>query len=722
MKGCRSRLTIEEMDMRKVAFLKLLVGVVAFSGVGLLSAGNANYKKVGPANLPELKKTEFRAEDIEKGTLGVTQKDVDVTLKGRVRQDWVGYDKIYTLRASNDDQLSAFRTKASIDLIASYGKQKYGRSAADAMLRLTNYGYWKQEGYYTPFVNAKKLNPTSNVKYDRSVNTLNLLTYVEEAWINLHFGTFFDAYDNWFSYQNHPISLKVGYFPYQLGRGISLGDYPMHIPYLGWASYGYDDTRTNHPGILVHGNINKDISYDLYYSKRQENSLRREWTWETIHERRTDERRKFRGIAKDRELWTASMDFRHNKKWGQLHLQPYGMYVDASELTIEFEGDSSARFGTVGMMANYKKGQFSMNVEVAGQYGHQNVYPIDRNQATVMTDPDGTQTLRSTHVFGSGSAIAESDWRSTLLPRNSTHITYRFENVGGRDTDTGQWIPAVTKNGDQLLNNGSPIADNFNSNVTGNARFRGEYRLDYRGFMGAVDMKWEFETVPVVIAATGTYASGDKYPFNDEMNKRYKAFLPYGDYNYSGKYVKSQIVLEAKKLSRPIDISYHHQYAFNNVEDMSNLAFLGLGTEWRPFEDKQKLLLQSNLLWFWETTTLKKWYKEQPLPSGFEGTVSWAKNESTGVWYKDGHDKGWKTCDDASKMLGTELNFEVQYRPVDNCLFLMQLGCFIPGQLYKDLDGQPNERTKDGPQAYVGNFGLGHDPVWRGTLSLDYRF
>jgi len=750
------------MDMRKVTFLKLLVGVAAFSGVGLLFAGNAQYitestgklppeqkeeqldvdSKVSAADLPTLKKAKFTAEDIEKGTLGVTRKDVDVSLQGRVRQDWIGYEKIYTLRASNADQLSAFRTKACVDFVASYGKQRFGKSAADAMLRLTNYGYWKAESYYMPFVEVA--DPTASPQ----TKAINLLTYVEEAWVNLHFGTFFEAYDNWFSYKKHPVSLKVGYFPYTLGRGISLGDYPMHIPYLGWQSYNYDDTRSNHPGILIHGYINKDISYDLYYSKRQELSISRSLTWKTVHDRRTDRTYKFRGIAKDRELWAASMDFNHDKRWGKLHVQPYLLYVDSPELQIEFEADSSARLGTVGMMTKYQKGRFTMNVEVAGQFGHQNVYAIDRNEQVVETDLDGRQILRHTHVFyGDNAATSEN-----MAPVNGGALVANvnsFANRGGICPDTGNKTPSVTKNGD-LLQGGSvyvlPYADSgslnshdiYNSNVTGNARFRNNYRLDYRGFMGAVDMKYEFEKVPVIIAATATYISGDKYPFNSECgcSKRYKAFLPYGDYDYIGKYVYSQVVLDARKLPRPTDISYRHGYAFNNVKDTSNLAFLGLGTTWHPFEDKNKLMFRTNLLWFWQTATLKKWNKACPLPYDggresylFQGDKTWT-HDSIGIWStgssgicgKDYYRKGWKSCDDASRMLGTELNFEVQYRPVRNCIFLAQLGCFIPGDLYKDLDGQPNERTKDGPQAASGVYGLGHDPVWRGALSLDYRF
>lgn len=714
--------------MKRLPSLKLLVGLAAFSWAGLSFAG------VGPADFPTLKRAKFEARDLQKGTLEVTKKDVDVRLKGRVRNDWLGYDKIYTLRASNDDQLSAFRSKACIDVLATYGKQTFGRSAADAKLRLSNYGYWKGEGYYTPFSDG-----ISNLS---SVRPMNLLTYVEELWAELHFGTFFKAYDNWFSYEKHPVSFKIGMFPYQLGRGVSFGDMPMHIPYLGWDSYGYDDTRVNHPGILIHGYINKDISYDLYYTKQSERSLSRSLTWSSIHSDKTDGRRKWRGIAKDRDLWAARMQMRHEKRWGDLYVEPYVLYVDAPELGVEAIGDSCARLGTAGMMLKYKKGAFKMNVEVAGQFGHQQMFARDRNTLTESCADDGAKYCQHSHIFY-GSAVSEDNAFDNGTLKGQTNS---FANKGGTDAETKQMVPAVTKNGDQLvlelgpaptpLNTNVPQPDGsletssvvHNSDVFGNRRFRPAYRVNYRGFMGLLDMKYKFEDVPVAVMAAGAYISGDKYPYNCEQDHRYKGFLPYGDYNYVGEYVISHIVFDARKLPRPVNISYRDGYAHNNIKDVSNLAMIGLGVKWKPFKkDKKKLMLRSNLLWFWEATDLPTWDRNRELPVALRGvgSKSWktSSRDNDYRWIKGDYCVGWEDCcKDASRHLGTEWNMEAQYRPVRNCIFLLQFACFIPGNLYKHTEGMPNERTYRGPKAAEGIFGLGHAPVFRLATSLDYRF
>jgi hypothetical protein len=251
--------------------------------------------------------------------------------------------------------------------------------------------------------------------------------------------------------------------------------------------------------------------------------------------------------------------------------------------------------------------------------------------------------------------------------------------------------------------------------------------------MGVVDMMYDFEDAPVSVCAAGAYVSGDKYPYNTERDKRYKAFLPYGDYYYTGKYVKSQMILEARKLPRPMDISLRHQYAFNNVEDMSNLAYIGFGTKWRPFKkEKDKLLLQTNLIWFWQTTDFDKWDTQGRLPGGYYNGESWVHNfYGDSSWYDvdarwtddNSHTIGWKDgCDKSSRMLGTELNFEAEYKPVTNCSLNAQLACFIPGDRYKDSKNQPNVRTYNGPQAATGNFGLGSDTVWRAKFSMNFDF
>jgi hypothetical protein len=251
--------------------------------------------------------------------------------------------------------------------------------------------------------------------------------------------------------------------------------------------------------------------------------------------------------------------------------------------------------------------------------------------------------------------------------------------------------------------------------------------------MGVVDMMYDFEDAPVSVCAAGAYVSGDKYPYNTERDKRYKAFLPYGDYYYTGKYVKSQMILEARKLPRPMDISLRHQYAFNNVEDMSNLAYIGFGTKWRPFKkEKDTLLLQTNLIWFWQTTDFDKWDTQGRLPGGYYNGESWVHNfYGDSSWYDvdarwtddNSHTIGWKDgCDKSSRMLGTELNFEAEYKPVTNCSLNAQLACFIPGDRYKDSKNQPNVRTYNGPQAATGNFGLGSDTVWRAKFSMNFDF
>ena len=645
--------------MRKLVSLKMLVAVAAFCYGGVLIAGYDD-----PA---------VKDDKIKEGLLSITKKDVDVNLGGRIASAWIGYDRVYTLQRGIGDQYSAFLSKSNLDLSAVYGYQTYGESAADAFLRLTNYGYWCREDKYTPFSDDSR--------------SLSMLTFMEELWANVHLGTFFDTYDRWFSFKDHPVSIKFGYFPYAIGRGISYGGDPMNIPYLGWPGEGREDTRYNPAGILIHGKIIDDITYDLYYSKQSE----------LLN-------------PKDTELWTVKMDFNHkDKSWGDLHVQPYMMYIDASQTYLEASSDSSARLGTVGMMFDYKKGGFKVNAEMAGQFGHQNVYTRDRNSSTgtLVDTASGHEYRYHSHIFYGDDATAaySKSYAPTSGSYNSnTGVQYNGKTAG--DTyiiEYSSTTPSSGSNSDVRLT----YTHAYNSNVTGNSRFRDEYRIDYRGFMGVVDMSYEFESVPVKIAGAGGYISGDKYPYNTEIDKRYKGFIPYGDHDYVGKDVKSHIVFESRKLSRPMDICYRTGYAFHNYDDITNLQYLGFSVDWKPLENKDTLRLESNLMWFWQTTTLKKWDKTKSVPSTFLGWSSW-----------DSAKKGWESEQDASRMLGTEINFTTEYQPLTNCLFTTKLACFFPGQLYKDIEGMPDQLDS----SYTGMVGLGHDPVFRVEVIFDYKF
>jgi hypothetical protein len=650
------------------------VGVFCVSNMVAVGAGKVEAKKAKP------------------GIIAVTKGDIDLYIGGKAELSWEFFDKMTTLHRCDDDQYTSWKQVSALDVFSQYGRQKYNKSAIDSFLRIKSKWLWGRVGHYTPLNDSTK---------DSEV----IMSYINQAWMNVHLGTFV----SWL--KNHPVSIKAGYFPYALGRGVSMGGTPMHIPFLGWDSGEGWWTDYYYPGLLVRGHIADNITYDLYYSQQSELSSYYDQSRAVVWANRTDGRSTHRGIRKDRDLFTARMDLSHNsKEWGMFKFQPYAMYLDSPENLVEYDrthmtADSSVRLGTVGLMFDYKYKGLKINVEAAGQFGHQQMYPIDRDTTEDAYDtaayPGGYTGLgyqKHTHILGGSTTAA-----SQKAPHSGTFIPYisSSEGTAYNGQAIGSSVYCYTNDADGTKNN--VVA--YNSNYPHDKRFRDGYRIDYRGFMVLGDVSYELEEYPVKVAAAAGYISGDHLPYNTEVDKRYRGFIPYGDANYYGNEVKSYVVLKNRFLSRPTDLSYRRQAAEVQWRDSMNLQLFGLSAEYKPFED-DTMVLSSNLICFWAPCAPKKWDKDASALSDF-----YSYNDRLG----DTWDKGWESTHDASKYLGTEINFVAHYEPIDCLECKFSGGIFFPGGLYKDLEGMPTVVDNN----YTG---LGHDPVLSISFGVDYKF
>ena len=306
----------------------------------------------------------------------------------------------------------------------------------------------------------------------------------------------------------------------------------------------------------------------------------------------------------------------------------------------------------------YHKG-WSVNAEVAGQFGHQQVYAIDRNEIIVYNDAGTLKQVYSKVLLDAAYA-----------PVASAAVVF------ASDCD----YKGVAQNG---------ASDNTYTNATD--RFRDEYRIDYRGYMALMDVAYMFEKHPLKVAGAAGYISGDHYPYNTEKSKRYRGFIPYGDHDYIGKDVQSWIMLYLRYVPRPTDYSTRLGYAQNNVDDTSNLQHLGASAMYQPFNN-DRMIVGSNVLWFWESQAPKRYYS------------------------------GAFSTQNVSKFLGTEVNFYGVYKPIDALVLRGVAGIFFPGDLYKDLEGVANENTIHYETTGFVNHGLGHAPVMIFGLSAEYKF
>lgn len=633
--------------------------------------------------------------------------DFDIKFGGRVKQDFFLWEKPFLFGADKDEVAWYLRSKIEAGVKVQQGKKVYGKPATEAAIKFSAYGYWQGNDAYdshtkeTISLAALDGATTGDRHWHRDIMPR---VYLEEGWYKLNFGAFVPALED------HPISLTVGYFPYIIGRGLSLGVHnDLANTYAGWEGLSrYTRFPSMPPGILVRGQVSENFTWDIYYNKWRANNYALERLYAPVYQNRLNWPSVYRSKDKDRDTIALRADLRvRPSESGKLDFQPYLIYTRAPELPVEFEADSKARLGTVGCMSEWDNNGWNINVEMAGQFGTQEMFAFDRN--TVVLEKDGatgnvqekfTHLRLGNQATGSKAAVTTELLGIANLARNRT-----LER-------NGQQLQTAT--GASYVQNGQAV---FNSNLWGNPRIRPTYKLNYSGLMGLADVAYSFKKTPLKAAASVGYIGGDKYPYNTEegsnreISKSYKGFIAQRGF-YSGKNVHSIMILEQLVVPRPTNIVNRLLYAENNYRDYSNLQFVGTNVVWYPLAQKEKLSIEPNILGFWEVSDLKKWDMNAQHPDD----VIRAQLARAGI-------TGWMSDKNASKFLGTELNTMVTYNIFKNCSFCWKGWIFKPGQLYYDLKGQPNafgrRKNPDGSNVILTQ---GTDASWGFYTGIDYKF
>ncbi|MFA6527405.1 MAG: hypothetical protein WCT20_03210 [Candidatus Babeliales bacterium] len=653
----------------------------------------------------------------------INSNDASLTFNGRIKDELFLYNRVNTLRSDNYDANDFIRHKLNIDIALQHGKKLYRAPATQGFVRLTNYLYWQHNDKYMPFITDQSdaLRANFNLaQHTTHVRNLMPLIFAEQAWFKLNFERFTDLlYDR-------PTSLKVGFFPYTLGRGIALGYHDgVAVESLGWSGEG-DFTRYPYmpPAILFNIQLAKNLTADFYFSKWREVDATQDQTTEPVRHNRLSDENPERGTGKDRNVWSLKADYTINpSRLETWHLQPYWLYVDAPEQSIEVAADASAKLHTLGMMVNVINDNVTVNVECAGQFGHQDVHAIDRN---VIEDGNFT------HVFlGSNDSRVRAPAGNTI--KKNTSINYaktenqlaHIVNIAQNRTLSQQGQALVKASGNLLKVNpfsgssdsGSNDIQTYNANIFNNKRFRSGYKLDYQGVMALVDVGYDLLHHPIRLGAAAGYISGDEYPYNHEVDGTYHGFIPLRS-RYKGEAVKSILIFDRLIIPRPMNISYKELYAFNNLKNLSDLQYLGLGLTWYPLEKRKTLSLTNDFMFFWKAAQIKKWDK-----NGTSSDPLANQSDQLPFDQQQLHFTGWESSENAHRFLGAELDIKVLYQFLDHCKFLTKVSLFFPGQLYKDLDGQPNVATRRIDA--LGNIhydSLGNQPAFGFICGLDYSF
>src|SRR3990167_7272603 len=83
---------------------------------------------------------------------------------------------------------------------------------------------------------------------------------------------------------------------------------------------------------------------------------------------------------------------------GVLRIEPYAFLNYDPEQKVEFESDALTKLATLGAAFDYEGEQFEWGLEMAANFGHQTVFPWDRNKMEE-ANRNGTQVVQYTKVL-----------------------------------------------------------------------------------------------------------------------------------------------------------------------------------------------------------------------------------------------------------------------------------------------------------------------------------
>ncbi len=713
----------------------------------------------------------------EDATIALTRSDIDLALGGRIREEGFLFDKPLTLRSDYNDKYTFMRSKLNLDFKTRFGARTYKKPVVESHLRLTSFSVWDYENAYTPIIEHEVEFDSENFIKQGEISKhkhegIAPLMYLDEGWISLDFQPLLENLPC-------PMTLKVGHFPFLVGRGISLGDYfDGAVEYLGFRTQGNPGNATQRPaGVLFTVDTDEHNSLELYYTTWRKRTHAPYFTRKGYKAKRLDvtDRDKpenlQRGTDADANLYAARYRYSTTLfKDTSIYLEPYITHLHEPELEVEFKADGKASVTSLGLMAEWASSNWTVNAEIAKQCGQIEMHAIDRNH-TIIDDAYYQEFSADTTASALGSVktggrldentgfpakyhshvllgVTPTEKPSEYLPYRAYIISDEYEKINAnrslneqgkqiRDTDGSTYKSAkfltghaydsyVFKTGIDYydvslgLIGTRPDGTLFNADMPfgGMRRFRKGYKLNLNGFMGLLDISYMSDDKKWKFGLAGAYISGDEYPYNTEEDKNYSGFIPMRDANYVGRHVTSFSVLYPRKIPRPVDMADTSLYAHNNSESVQNIAYVGTGLQHYPRADKS-LMYELNTLFFWQPSAPYKW--------DTTGSRDFGAPKLNDIYKYIQDEKlifsGAKTAERASNALGVEINGVAKWLPVPYCEFALRLGAFLPGKLYKDIAGTPNQNTirfnKNGDPLYDA---LGSQTVLGGMLRMTYKF
>lgn len=507
--------------------------------------------------------------------------------------------------------------------------------------------------------------------------------------------------------------LKVGHFPFILGRGIALGPvYGVGRDFLGLQTTYLNDTQT--PGINLRGELCPGrLYYDLYYAKLEENSAGFSDNFSHIKASHVGRSlTPWRGVAQDNDLIAARLKWTaiNTDRSGVLDIEPYILYNEQSDRQLEIAADAKLKLATGGLALEYKNKNFEFGGEVAVNYGEQLVRHIDRNVVKIKPNKDGKLCETLSHVVYEKTSTDE--YGNTIFsgcPDDSSPVvrSQAIKSVVSNARKCGKIGSCYNGHEIGQVTETTFSCDDTNASCTQQTRkvfnacnrFRPAFKNNLRGWMAVADASYFFENVGVKWGLAYGYASGDDNPNLFERDTTFNGFIGLLE-GYAGKRVQSVFVLDSRKLKRPLALGPNEREAGDDGS-FTDLHHVGTSLNWYPLRKKNQLHIGTNLMFFWKAHAI----------NAFDQCSQ-------------------KTlCRLASTFLGTEWNLRLKYEALKDFYIFGDVGMFFPGKFYDDISGIPlrgdifNRLDRvDRTGVDSSNYRLSNDFSYLVNLGMHFKF
>lgn len=552
------------------------------------------------------------------------------------------------------DRVIYFRHTLDFTLDVAYGAKTYGHDALEFYCTMRNRTIWgNPRGVAQTTPSVVKISESVTSPHNHYIP--RNISWFREIWMMWDIADFFHL--------NLPTkhTFKIGSFPYNLGRGIALGDnYGSGPEVLGFFT---DDAVDQYAfgGLLNGWLVDQKLNYDLYATIWQNRSSTSRDTGERIlaqeYMRQTTPERGFGSVnflVSGQLNWTVFSDGIDTK----LTCQPYALFNDDPEQRVQFPGDARSYFGTIGLCSDYEGKFFGCGFDTAVNCGHQDVKGWDRNIVEINNVNAALTEVNTQVIYQNPNDSADKangkripyipgGAAQTIINASSRSAACNNQQIGSFDASNGYgYLPG-------------PIIYLQNSKI----RFRDPYRNEYKGWMCVADGALKTYHGDLQFAGAVGVASGDDNPNTDTIDGTYDGFIGLQEI-YSGKRVRSAYVLGSRKLKRPFSFPIDTTGSFfaQSTSDFTDLRFIGGGVTFRrQWPDGCKVYVHQSIIAYW---------KDFPVP---------AFNAVTG-----------KACSEfAETFEGTEINLFVDIFLMRNLKLYFVGAVFLPGNYFFDIRGEP---------------------------------